>query len=93
MPLIIRHIIFRIDGFNRTLRHTKRAINAFVRVYDEKIAAFVKAIDRTNIYTVRVLAANTGFSDDISHDVFSQTVLGGIGRFAARLLKIIHETP
>ena len=48
--------IFREDSVNGALWLTEGAIYALVRVDDQKIWAFIEAVDRTYLYTVGMFA-------------------------------------
>ena len=56
-----------VNGVHRTFRHAITAINAFARVDDEHVLAFIEAADRTHLHTVRVFASNAGLGNDKSH--------------------------
>jgi hypothetical protein len=43
------------------------AINAFFRVYDQEISAFVKTVHRAYIHTISIFTTNTIFGDNIGH--------------------------
>jgi hypothetical protein len=57
------------DGTRRTLWFTDAAIDTFIRLYDQHVCAFVKAIYRTGSYTISVLAGYAVFSNDKGHGV------------------------
>ena len=65
--LNIRHVILGKDGLSRTLGHAKGAINALLRVNCQKIGAFVKAIDGTDIDAIGIFALDTVLGNDVSH--------------------------
>ena len=66
--LLIRgHILFGVDGVDRALGDANRAIDALIRVDGQEIRAFAKAIDGTNVHTVGVFTADTGFGDNVGH--------------------------
>ena len=67
MLLISWHIIFLIDGVYRALWNADGAVNALIRIDDQEIGAFAKAVNRANIDTVGVLAADAGFGNNVSH--------------------------
>ena len=56
------------DGFSRALRHAHAAIDAFIRMDDEHIIAFVEAIHRTHFDAIHVFAFDAIIGDDKSHD-------------------------
>ncbi|EGK71139.1 hypothetical protein METUNv1_02526 [Methyloversatilis universalis FAM5] len=76
MRLIGRHVVLGEDGLGRAFRHAQRAVDALVRIDHQEVRAFAEAIDRAHIDAVGVLALDTGFGDDVSHD-FS---VGPVGR-------------
>ena len=57
------------DGFSRALRHAHAAIDAFIRMDDEHIIAFVEAIHRTHFDAIHVFAFDAIIGDDKSHAV------------------------
>src|SRR6185436_4477069 len=65
--LVGRNVVLRENGLDGTLRHAERAIDAFVRIDDEKVRTLAEAVDRADIDAVGILAADTGFGDDVSH--------------------------
>src|SRR5262249_23734572 len=66
-PLLQAGFGIWLDGFHRTFRLADPAINAFIRMNDEHVLAFVEAIDRTDLDAVHVLALNATLVDDVSH--------------------------
>jgi len=65
--LIARNIIFCIDGIHGALRNTDSAVNALIRIDDEKIRTFAEAVNWANIYTVGIFTADAGFGNNVSH--------------------------
>ena len=65
--LVLRQFIFRINCVHRALWLTQRTVNAFVRVYDEEVWAFIETIYRAYLNAIRVLATNTVISNYKSH--------------------------
>ena len=57
----------RLDCVDGALGFANTAIDAFVRVDDEHILAFVEAVDRTYLDTVHILTFDTALVDDVSH--------------------------
>src|SRR6185503_14839769 len=57
-PLLQARLGVRLDRVDGALRLADAAINAFVRVNDEHVLAFVEAVDRTNLDAVGVLTLN-----------------------------------
>ena len=49
----------------RAFRLANTAIDAFVRVDDEHVLAFIEAVDRTYLDTVHVLTFDTALIDDV----------------------------
>ena len=56
-----------LDRLSRTFRLADAAIDAFVRMDDEHILAFVEAVYRTYFDAVHVLALDAVVRDDIGH--------------------------
>ena len=56
-----RYFIFGDDGFNGTFWLTKGAIDAFLGINDQKIRAFVKAVNRANVNSIGVFTLDTVF--------------------------------
>src|SRR6185437_14474391 len=79
-PLLQCRFGVGLDRVGRAFRLTYAAIDAFVRVDDEHVFAFVKAVHRADFDAVGIFALNAGFSDDVSHprlrnDQFSSGLL------------------
>ena len=55
------------DRIDRAFGFAHAAIDAFVGVDDEKVFAFIEAVDGTDLHAIHVLAGDTVFSDDIGH--------------------------
>ena len=68
--LIARNIIFSINGIYWALWDAYCAVNALVRINDQKIGTFAEAVDWANIDAVGVFAADTGFGNNVSHGGF-----------------------
>src|SRR5882762_4804491 len=64
--LAVRH-----DRLGGAFRFANAAIDAFIRVDDQHVLAFVEAIHRANFDAIHVLALDAGFGDDISHVGYS----------------------
>ena len=56
-----------LDCVDGALGFANTAIDAFVRVDDEHVLAFVEAVDRTYLDTVHVLTFDTALVDDVRH--------------------------
>ena len=67
-PLLQTGLGVGYDGFSRALRHAHAAIDAFIRMDDEHIIAFVEAIHRTHFDAIHVFAFDAIIGDDKSHD-------------------------
>ena len=65
--LSCRQIIFGEDGFGRALRLAQRAIDAFFRIDDQEVKAFVETVDRTDVNAIGVFTFDTVFNYYISH--------------------------
>src|SRR6266705_348780 len=51
--LLVRgHIVFSIDGLDRTLGYAQCAVDALVRIYHQKIGSFAEAVHWTDIDAV-----------------------------------------
>src|SRR5688500_19606464 len=76
LPLLGR-LVEGIDRLDRTRRHTRAAIDAFIGMNVEHfrrlefpfVLARVDAVDGTYIDTRRILGADARFADDIRHSV------------------------
>ena len=77
--LIVRNVVLRVNGFDRTFGNTERAIDAFIRIDNQKIGTFPKAIDRTDIDAVGILATNATLGDNVGH--CRESLAGAEGRF------------
>ena len=66
---------FRIgnDGLGRAFRLAYAAIDAFIRIDDEKILPLVEAVDGAYFDAIHKLALNTALGDDVGHraDLFN----------------------
>jgi hypothetical protein len=65
--LIGRDIFLCLDRFDRAFGDANGAIDAFIRVDDQHVRSFAKAVDRTDVDAVGVFAANAGLGDDMGH--------------------------
>ena len=66
-PLFEAGLGIRLDCVDGSLRFANTTIDAFVRVDDEHVLAFVEAVDRTYLDTVHVLTFDTALVDDVRH--------------------------
>ena len=67
MRVLFLEVILSLDGINRALGLTQGAINAFLRVDNQKVGTLVKAVDRANLYAVGVFALDAVFGNNKSH--------------------------
>src|SRR5712671_7221763 len=56
-----------LDGLRRAFGLAHAAVDAFVRMNDEHIGAFIEAVDGTNLDAVHVLALDAVLDDYIGH--------------------------
>ena len=66
-PFIEAGFSVRLDCLCRTLRFAHAAVNAFVRVNDEHIVAFIETVHRTNFDAIHVFALDAILDDNIGH--------------------------
>src|SRR5699024_6018016 len=65
--LVLGHLVVLKNGLGGTFRNAQRAINAFLRIDDQKVRAFVETIHGADFDAIRVLALDTVFRNDMSH--------------------------
>ena len=65
--LIIGNVVLRENRFDRALGNAERAIDAFVRIDDQKVGTLPKAVDRADIDAVGILATDATLGDNIGH--------------------------
>src|SRR6478735_5102318 len=65
--LVRRHVLFGVDRVDRALGDADRAVDAFVRVDHQHVRPFAEAVHGADVHAVGVLAADTGFGDDVGH--------------------------
>ncbi|GGA35162.1 hypothetical protein GCM10011499_00560 [Pelagibacterium lentulum] len=58
-----------LDGFGGAFRLANAAIDAFVRMDDEHVFAFVEAVDRTDLNAVGIFAFDAIISNDVGHGI------------------------
>src|SRR6185437_15914538 len=66
--LVARDVLFRDDRVDGALGNADGAIDALVRIDGQEIGAFTKAVDRTDVDAIGVLAADARFQDDVGHE-------------------------
>src|SRR3954469_23956586 len=59
------------NRLGRAFGFAHAAIDAFGRIDDEHVLAFVEAVDRTDLDAIHIFALNAGIGDDVSHWRFS----------------------
>jgi hypothetical protein len=67
MLLIVGNVVVGEDGLGGTLRDAQRAIDALIRIDDQKVRAFVEAIHRTNFDAIGVFTLDAVISHDVGH--------------------------
>jgi hypothetical protein len=67
--LIGGDIFFGVDRIDRAFGNAYCAVDAFVRINDQKIGAYAKAINRANIDAIGIPAADAGFGDNVGHNI------------------------
>src|SRR3989442_1564042 len=65
--VLLRHVVVREDGFNRTFRDARIAIDAGISVDIKTIRQFMESFNRTNRGTVGVLAINAHLNNNVGH--------------------------
>lgn len=66
--LILGDVFLWHDGIDRAFRHTQSAINALFGVNYQEIRPLMEAFDGADFHAVGVLALDTVFKDDESHE-------------------------
>ncbi len=67
MLLVSGNIFLCKNGIDRTLWDANSAIYALIRVDGQKVRALAKAIHGADVHAIGVLAADTGFGDNVGH--------------------------
>src|SRR5579863_4502691 len=67
--LAVRDLFLGENGLHRALRLAQGAVDALVRIDHEKVRAFVKAVHRTDLHAIHVLALDAAFGDHECHDL------------------------
>ena len=71
-PAVETRFSIRLDGFGRAFRLADTAIDAFIRVDDEHILAFVETVDRADLDAIHIFALDAIFHDNVGHRVNSR---------------------
>src|SRR4051812_38258178 len=66
-PLLRPGVGVRDDRLGRAFRLANSTVDAFCRLDDEHVLAFVEAVDGTDLDAVHVLALDARFSDHVGH--------------------------
>ena len=61
------HVVFRDYRIDRAFGFAQGAVDAFIGIYDEKIWALVKTVDRAYVDTVHVFTLDAIFEYDECH--------------------------
>jgi hypothetical protein len=80
--LVSWNIIFCVDRINGALRNANGTVDTLVWIDHEKIRTFTEAVNWADVYAVSIFAADTGFGNNVSHDMFrfiAQKLLGLLG--------------
>ena len=67
VQLVLFEVVLGLDGIRWALRLAEGAVDALLRVDDQKVSAFMEAIHGADFYTVGVFALDAVFDDDESH--------------------------
>jgi hypothetical protein len=67
-PLFQSRLGVGLDGFGRAFRLADAAIDAFVRMNDEHVVAFIETVDGTHLDAIHVLAFDAVFDNHIGHE-------------------------
>jgi hypothetical protein len=65
----------RLDSIDRAFRLANAAVDALFRMNDQHVFAFIEAVDRTDLDTIRIFALYAAFDDDVGHDVVASLLL------------------
>jgi hypothetical protein len=79
-PLVETRFRVRLDRLGRTFGFANAAIDAFVGMNDEKVLAFIKAIDRADFNAVGIFAANAIVGHDVGHEELQDFYASGAGQ-------------
>jgi hypothetical protein len=84
MFLVGREVIFGVDCIGRAFRFTQGAINAFIRVDNQEVRTFVKAVYGADLNAIGVLALDAVFGDHERHRFLLERVAVRQGNFATK---------
>lgn len=76
-----------LDGFGGAFWFADTAVDAFIRVNDQHVLAFVEAIHRADLDAVHIFALDAVLGDDIGH---FRSIQSGFERFPSRRIKGMH---
>jgi hypothetical protein len=66
--LVCWQVFLCVNGIDGAFRNAYSTVNALIGVDGEEVGAFAKAVYGADIHTVGVLAADTGFRNNVGHD-------------------------
>jgi hypothetical protein len=67
-PLLQSGFGIRFDGVDRALRFTDTAIDAFIRMDDQHVLAFVETVDRAYFDAIGIFASDAVVVDNVCHE-------------------------
>jgi hypothetical protein len=76
-----------LDGFGGAFGFADAAIDAFIRVNDQHILAFIEAIHRADFYAVHIFALDAVLGDDVGH---CRSIQSGFERCPSRQIRALH---
>jgi hypothetical protein len=81
----------RLDRFSRAFGLTDAAVDAFIRVDDQHVLAFIETVDGTDFDAVHVFALDAVFGDNIGHSgVPGELRLEALANGAARCILFLR---
>jgi hypothetical protein len=67
-PFVQAWLSVGLNGISGAFWLAYAAVNAFIRVDDQHVLAFIKAIHGANFHAIHIFALDAVFSDDVGHD-------------------------